>query len=415
MPYKLSGEGGDRVIHFFRDVDGFSESCPQFMLDDFAPGCYVEEPYWPARFLLRLAVRFHHLWATFGIRQGGATVRGSQPAVCFSAFNLGDLVAIQAGSAASNQSVTKYAITFSARSAESGGAKPVIRSKDLRSALHKECGSSSVRDIDIIGNQFRHVPNEHDSMSDQVAEAEWRWPYTGNYRRSTAKIEADGLEGNSIPGLNVSDKNWGGIGIVVATRGDAIRLRYDILSLIDRGLVSPNHFDHILVCDQLPLTLEGMAEAEVQQAFNDACFDFKAATNVSDEAAAAAVKNFSAKLKALENSSPRGQVQEVGGCWVCFDDNAHPYVRALLKAGRVEVNKVGRYLGKLDELDRLRDLGERQKIVKTLCKQIQDEHGIGCGYYSVRNSWKADELPFYMGRPFRGLYRITDEPDDDDE
>ena len=151
---------------------------------------------------------------------------------------------------------------------------------------------------------------------------------------------------------------------MVATRGDAIRLRYDILSLIDRGLVSPNHFDHILVCDQLPLTLEGMAEAEVQQAFNDACFDFKAATNVSDEAAAAAVKNFSAKLKALENSSPRGQVQEVGGCWVCFDDNAHPYVRALLKAGRVEVNKVGRYLGKLDELDRLRDLGERQKSLK---------------------------------------------------
>lgn len=77
------------------------------------------------------------------------------------------------------------------------------------------------------------------------------------------------------------------------------------------------------------------------------------------------------------------------------------------------VNKSGRYLGMLNELGRGRDLRERQMIVKTLCNQLEQEHGVACSYFSVRDSWQPDDLPSYCGRPWSGFYRITDEPDDD--
>lgn len=90
-------------------------------------------------------------------------------------------------------------------------------------------------------------------------------------------------------------------------------------------------------------------------------------------------------------------------------------MRALLKAGHVVVNRQGRYLATLDELGRGRDLRERQEIVKVLCKQLEQEHGAACSYFSVRDSWLPDDSPFFCGHPWSGFFRITSEPDDDDE
>ena len=86
-----------------------------------------------------------------------------------------------------------------------------------------------------------------------------------------------------------------------------------------------------------------------------------------------------------------------------------------MKAGRVVVNQQGRYLATLDELGRGRDLRERQEMVKGLCKQLEQEHGVACSYFSVLNSWQPDDLPSFCGRPWSGFFRITSEPDDDVE
>jgi hypothetical protein len=230
-----------------------------------------------------------------------------------------------------------------------------------------------------------------------------------------AKIEAEGFEGNLIPGLDFAQEEWSGIGVIVSTLADAFRLQYDMLSLIDQGLVSQNHFDHLLVCDRLPASLSGLTDAEISAALSAASFDFKSCMVIPDEAAAAALKDFSGRVLNLEQSTSKSRVLESGGCWVYFEDNTHPYVRALLSAGRVVVNKLGRYLGKLVELDRQRDLRERENIVKVLCQQLQEAHGVACSYYSVRNSWRPDDMPFYCGRPWSGWYRVTDEPDYEDE
>lgn len=187
------------------------------------------------------------------------------------------------------------------------------------------------------------------------------------------------------------------------------------MSLIDQQILSESHFDHLLVCERLPTALEGLSEVGKQSAVQAAYFDFKSCMVVSDEAAVEALQDFSARISELELCTLKTVTRERGGCWVYFEDNTHPYVRALIKAGRVLVNKLGRYIGTLDELDRRRDLRERQEIVKVLCEQLQLKHGVACSYFSVLNSWRPDDLPNFCGRPWSGFYRITDEPDDEDD
>jgi hypothetical protein len=414
MAHRTDVEQSNRVAHYFRDVDLTSDSCPAFVPESFSPSCWAEDR-WPGRFLLRVAIRFHHIWATFGVRNGHATIQGSHPAVCFSGFSVSDLVAVRDGLAAASGAVTQYAITFPTPSAEQAGATKVVQGGNLRAMLQTSHPSEPVTQEEIWRNQYRYMDGQLDIFGNQTAELEWRWPYTQNYRRAIEKIEREGHLGDKLPGLDLTQKKWSQIGVVVATEADALRLQYDILSLIDQRLVSVDHFDHLLVCERLPAELDGLTAAEQEASMRAACFDFKPCMAVSDEDAAAAVADFTARVSALEASSLKKETQERGGCWVYFEDNSHPYVRALLKAGRVVVNKSGRYLGTLDELGRGRDLRERQLIVKTLCKQLEQEYGVACSYFSVRDSWLPDDLPSYCGHPWSGFYRITDEPDEEVE
>lgn len=414
MAHRTDVEQSNRVVHYFRDVDLTSGSKPDFIPESFSHNCWAEDR-WPGRFLLRVAIRFHHIWATFGVRNGHATIQGSQPAVCFSGFSVADLIAVRDGMAAATSAVTQYAVTFPASSAERAGARQVVKGGNLRAILQANHPSEPVSQDELWQNEYRYVDGQLDIFGNQTTQLEWRWPYTRNYRRAIEKIERDGHLGDKLPGLDLTQKKWSQIGVVVATEADALRLQYDILTLIDQQIVSVDHFDHLLVCERMPAELDGLTDAGRTAALTAACFDFKSCLVVSDEAAAFAAADFTARVSALEASSLKKETLERGGCWVYFEDNAHPYVRALLKAGRVVVNKSGRYLGTLDELGRGRDLGERQQIVKVLCQQLEREHGVACSYFSVRDSWLPDDLPSYCGHPWSGFYRITDEPDEPDE
>ena len=127
-----------RVAHYFRNVDLSSDSSPDFIPEGFWSGCCVEAPYWPARVLLREAIRSHHIWATFGIRSGRETINGTQPAVCFSGFNVADLIAVRDGLSAADEHATQYAITFPTRSAELAGAEQVVRGGNLRAFIDRK-------------------------------------------------------------------------------------------------------------------------------------------------------------------------------------------------------------------------------------------------------------------------------------
>ncbi len=412
MNYLIKDEKVARIAHYFRHVDLTSDSRPEFVPESFGPNCWAED-CWTERFLLRVAIRFHHIWATFGVRNGHATIHGNQPAVCFLGFSVADLIAVRDGSAGANCAVTQYAITFPAPSAEHAGAAQVVQGENMRATLQASHPSEPVTQNEVWRNQYQHMDGQLDIFGNLAAASEWRWLYTRHYRRAIDKIEREGHLGGNLPGLDLIQKKWSGIGVIVATESDAVRLQYDILCLIDQQLVSVDHFDHLLVCERLPAGLDKLAGSSLQMAMSAACFDFKSCITISDEAAAVATADFSARVSALEASSLKKETQERGGCWVYFEDNSHPYVRALLKAGRAIVIKSGRYLGTLDELGRGRDLRERQQIVKILCKQLEQEHGVACSYFSVRDSWLPDDLPSYCGHPWSGFFRITSESDED--
>ena len=412
MAQRTGVEQPNRVVHYFRDVDLTSGSRPDFIPEIFAHNCWAEDR-WPGLFLLRVAIRFHQIWATFGVRNGHATILGNQPAVCFSGYSIADLIAVRNGMAAATGAATQYAVTFPASSAERAGARQVVQGGNLRATLQANHPSEPVTQNELWQNEYRYVDGQLDIFGNQTTELEWRWPYTRNYHRAIEKIEREGHLGDKLPGIDLAQKKWSQIGVVVATEADALSLQYDILSLIDQRLVSVDHFDHLLVCDRLPAELDGLTAPEHEASMRAACFDFKSCMTVSDEAAAVAVADFTERVPALEASSFKKETQERGGCWVYFEDNFHPYVRALLKGGRLVVNKSGRYLGRLNELGRGRDLRERQLIVKTLCKQLEEEHGVACSYFSVRYSWLPDDLPSYCGHPWSRFFRITSESDED--
>ncbi|WP_256592094.1 DUF4427 domain-containing protein [Pseudomonas sp. CC120222-01a] len=308
-----------------------------------------------------------------------------------------------------NLAATRYAITIPTSIAESAGAQHVAYLMQGRTYLHD---GSVLPEQDIVDNQFRLVVLAENSANQP---SEWRWPYLKDYRRATTRIVAKGLSCAAIPGLDITEKSMSGIGVVVPDVAAAREVQYDLICLIDQGIVSEAHFEYVLVCDQLPECLYGLSDEEIGGALSRATFDYKSCMTVAATVAAEALRDFSSRLANLESSTPRNEIRENGGCWLSFQDNTHPYVRALVAVGRVKVNKLGRYLASLDELDPGRDLRERQQIARALALQLEDEIGVTACYFSVLNSQSPDEHPFYAGRLGAGSYCITDAKYSDDE
>lgn len=338
--------------------------------------------------------------------------KGPSPTVCFSAFSLEDLIAVRDGFCPRSEASTQYAITLPLEVAEKGGIQQVVRGAgQVGEQPQAITGSDSCESR----TRFEIGRAEHRQSTLPGSYPEWRWYFPGDYPSYVGSFEEFGWGESEIPGLKLSQDAWSGIGVVVPDVAAARAVQYDILSLIDRGVVSASHFDHILVCDQLPTKFSNLDEEETRAAFSKACLDFKSCIGATASEADVSELEFSSRLLMLECSTARRDVEEYGGCWLWFEDNAHPYVRALLKAGRVKVNKQGRYLASLDELDTDRNLRERQEIALVLSKELEEKYGVRSSYYSVLNSGSPDGIPSFSGGWGYGGYTITDFSDDDEE
>lgn len=413
MPRRKSGGCSvPRIAHYFRTVNLLDVSCPEFIPESFPYYSQSDDEEWPAGLLLRLAMRMQHLWPTFGVREGMRTIQGQHPALCFTTFNLADLIAVRDGFTPQNGAVTQYAVTLPMKVALKGGVQPVVQWLNGQASLLDGTWLDELKQDDA-DNQYRYLCDQ--SPAKQCTSLpEWRWRYPRNYLRNIKKIEDSGFEDNVIPGLKLTQKKWSGMGIVVPDLATARRLQYDVLTLIDQGLVSEAHFDHILVCDQLPSCIDGLSEVEMQGAFSKACFDFKSCRTVPAFKAGLAAIDFSTRVIRLEGSTAKTVKREGGGCWLWFEDNSHPYVRKLLQAGRIKPNKKGRYLASLDELDRGRDLRERQEAVLALSEQLREKYGVQSSYFSVKGSYSPDDYPAYAGRIWGGGYFITPTSEEED-
>lgn len=390
-----------RLAHFFRDVDLTGRSCPEFIPESFPPNCLNDDDQWSAGFLLRYALRFHHLWATYGVQEGTRTILGPKAAVSFTDFKAAELIDLREGARPQGGVVTQYALTFPWKTATKAGIQQF-----------KLCQQLDPEDEDLLVArlmELQALAKAGALRSDRYMSkcSDWRWTYPGNYQRCIEKIEANGFEGNTIPGLKLHSKKWSGVGVVVPDVDMARGVQYDILTLIDRNIVPSDHFSHILICDKFVETMEGVPREKAEEAAPGAFMNWDSPLYLGSSEANATTFDFSSRVLMHERSCPKGPIHERGGCWLWFEDNTHRYVRALVATGRIKVNKMGRYLASLDEVDPGRDLRELQEIALGVAKELEQKHGIKSTYFCVLNSQCPDDDPAYFGRLDSGYYYIT--------
>lgn len=110
-------------------------------------------------------------------------------------------------------------------------------------------------------------------------------------------------------------------------------------------------------------------------------------------------RDFAAKVLAIENATPFGSSDSGGECWLWFMENTHPYVRSLIGAGRIKVNKDGKYLADLREFDGDRSRLEREAMAERLARALKNELELDCCYYSVLEGEDPDsEQSFFPER-----------------
>ena len=409
----------DRLIHFFRQVDLEGDSAPTIQPEHIAFNSFVEGSVWPALFLLRCAVRSHRLWATWSVRKGVRTIYGPHPAVCFTEMPLAAFVESSAAREAAGQAMSSYALSFPKAPMYALGAMPVIYGLSDKSVTLPKGANGEARILSPnhlpLHEQYRYVTfNPSGSYKvDWTHEREWRWPCTSDMSKIEEEISEYGIvsDADEIPGFDFSNSALRGVGIIVKTVEDSRKLKYDVLCLIDRKVVSRQHFDHILVLEMLPPANTLYSPDAVNAALKEATLNFVTFFDLDNANVEEIDADFSQRVRELEEaaSHPPNIASEHGGCWLWFHDNTHPYVRALIQSGRVTVNAEGRYIASLDELSSKRDLREREELTRRLARALCDDLKIPGGYFSVLNSDDADEVPFYIDRdPKDDLYNNTE-------
>lgn len=391
------------LIHFFRAVDMESDSSPP-VPENLGFNNVVEDTKLSALFLLRCAVRNHRLWATWSVRGGERTIYGRRPAVCFTEMPLAAFLEAGTVREDAGQAMSPYALVFPKESMFRKGARPVIYglSDPVAGMPPKNGGGPRIIDRKLLplNEQYRYVTYRPITpyKVDWTHEREWRWPFTGDANKVARELKKYGVISHTkdIPAINFSEATLAGIGIIVKTKSEAKQLAYDVLTLIDQGLVRRHHFRYVLVRDMLPSPAELHEPSTVNAAISKALLDFDEYFDLRDAEVEEILNDFVSIARSVDATTRWVQLGEQGGCWLWFRDNTHTYVRALIQAGRVSVNRHGHYLASLPEFDEARDLAQREEMATELAAKLKDLYEIDSSYYIVRGSNDADAIPFFV-------------------
>lgn len=387
------------------------------MPEHFAFNNFVEGEKYPAFFLLRTAIRMHRLWATWSVRKNVRTIYGPRPAVCFSEMPLAAFLESSRKRETEDRKMSSYGLTFNKVGLHDRGANPVIYGLTNRHAQMpngKDGGQRLINeDLLPLEEQYRYVTYAPAPgvRIDWTHEREWRWPFAGDFDKIESELEEFGIisDAHDIPGLDIASNKLAGIGVIVKTKEEAQYVTHDILTLIDRKKIGRYHFHHVLVTGLLPPTGELYDPAKVQEATIKATVDFDEHFDFPKREVEQAEADFAKWVEAVENNSSPAIQGVTGGCWLWLTDNTHPFVRCLLESGRVSVNKEGRYLAHLAEIDGSRNIYQRQEMAQQVAAMVRRKHGTPCDYFSVLGKFDSDAVPFDVGDDFlenRGFYNV---------
>lgn len=391
----------DYLIHFFRKVDIASDSAP-VVPESMGFANLHEDEQWSAIFMLRCAIRHQLLWATWSYRGGARTIYGRSPAVCFTEMPLAAFLEAGNDRSLRGEAMSSYALVFPKNGLYNYGANPVIYGLDTRSAYIPNGRDGEARIIDEsllpLREQYRYVTFNPSAKRpiDWTHEREWRWPCRDVSASIEEQIEEFGCieKSSDIPGMSLSSSWCRGMGVVVKSDDEASWVISDILSLVDRDVVDRWHFSFVLVSARL---LPGgiVQPDDVESAISEASIDLDPFFSIKDKDARLICERFTELVWHVERSHSLVQPGECGGAWLWILDNTSRLARALLKTGRVQVSKDGRYLAELKELNDSRSLRQREEMIESLAVIVTREFGVECGTFSVRDSDNFDDVPFY--------------------
>lgn len=389
----------DRLVHFFRQVNTWSNDSPMWPQDlDFAS--IAEEEILEPHFLLRHAIRMGRLYATWSLRDGRRTIYGDRPAVCFTEMPIPAFIEAGRSRAAAGQKMSAYGIVLKKSAAFGLDVRPAIYS-----LTPNESGAGGDDDtlrllpeeLLPLHEQYRYVAyNPSVKYLDWTHEREWRWRLSEEPWRSCHGIPPENSK--TLPGFNLDHHSLTGSGIIVATETEAKQVIYDVLTKVDRGDIKRNHYSFVLAHETIKnwdlLRARGQLEAEIDRNAIDLGIYFQQ----DRPAQASLVSQFEAELRSILKQSDGPTTGERGGCWLWVLDNTHDLVRALVDANLVEVNQDGKYLVEMKTFAKAGySLDERKEMTKELALRITKKYGIAADYFYVRRSEGIDDLPFSNG------------------
>jgi Protein of unknown function (DUF4427) len=390
------------LIHFFRNIDLESPNSIIYP-EDMGWSSIHEDTKYSALFMLRSAIRHGRLWSTWSFRNNVRTIYGSSPAVCFTEMPIAAFLESGEVRASRGEAISQYALIFPKKKLFEIGANPVIYGLDNRNyqlPSSKNGGARIIAPSVLPENeQYRYVTHNPASSKpiDWSHEREWRWPYRGNYSQVEEALEEYGVVDDvlSIPGLDFYEYNIDGMGVVVKNERQAMWVAYDILTLVDRGLISKNQYKFILTVDSLPSASELRSPKMISKAITGSLVDLEPFFSHQKSELKSISERFSALVNQIESESSFPESGEPGGCWLWLLDNTSKLTRSLLENNRITISESGKYLVRLYEFSDSRSLRQRKEMTKELAKRVDSEFNLECGYFSVLNSDDPNAVPFY--------------------
>lgn len=389
----------DRLIHFFRRVDLAGDTAPAWPEDPGYASISESEVLQPA-FLLRHAIRMGRLYATWSIRKGRRTIHGKRPAVCFTEMPIAAFIEAGRFREAKGQAMSPYGLVFPKAAAFRTGARPVIYG--LTGDATAKGGEEGVPRLLKPGvlpleEQYRYVAfDPSKSNLDWSHEREWRWRLPVKPWSDKNGIPPAGSE--VIPGYDLDDPRLAGLGVIVASAAEADRVVFDILTKVDRGDISPEHYAFVIAHEEVDDWESLKARDALDDAINANLVELAPYFSMKGKRAQDLVAQLDVEIEGvltLSGSPTRG---EHGGCWLWILDNRHEMTRALVKKEMVEVNGEGKYLIPMDRFAEAGfSLREQEGLTEQLAGVLMEEFGLRADYFSVLSSTRPDAVPFYNG------------------
>lgn len=390
----------NRLIHFFRKLDSEDDSAPEIP-EDWGFGNIADDTVFSSMFLMRSAIRYGHLWATWSLRKKIRTIYGPYPAICFSEMPTAAFIEASRARQKVGQKISSHALTFLKKEMYSIGANPAIYGLSDRLATLPSHGEPRMIDSSLLPEreEYRYITYNPTARTaiDWTHEREWRWPCTDDISAFEKEIEEMGIVDGvkDIPGLDLYSSELKDIGVIVNSQDESQMVLHDILSLIDRGIISKKTYSYILITESITEVSSIRDPKQERDAIRAAMIDLAPFTTPEPVRDKKIADRICGMVQDIENKAGNLEDGELGGCWLWLIDNFHEVTRALLYQGKIVVNNDGKYLVELTDYDARRSLRQREEMTKELATLVYNEFGLTAGYFSVLGSQDYNEVPFY--------------------